>query len=165
MKYFNECISVEEVKYLYRKLCMKYHPDRPDGDLLLMQSINVEYQDVLKTMNGQQTTGSDGQTFTYRYRNDIESSVIEMLDILLSLKMQDVDIHLIGTWLWLQGNTKAFKEDLKTLGCRWHRLRKCWFWHSPEHRSYQSKDNLTALAEKYGVKMFNHQPTDKAITH
>jgi hypothetical protein len=45
--FFINCTSIENVKQLYKKLAMQYHPDKGD-DTLTMQQINAEYQQILK---------------------------------------------------------------------------------------------------------------------
>ena len=158
MNYFKSASTVAEIKYCYRKLAEKYQPDQPEGDLLIMHAINRQYLDALKRCNRHVSYSSD-QSFTYHFDETIEDTVIEMYDILLSLKMSGVKIYLIGTWLWITGsNTKEYKEDLKVLGCRWHRNRQCWFWHPNHHPSFQqTRDRLTGMAHQYGVSAFNQQ--------
>ena len=166
MNYFKDAIEVADIKYVYRQLAMKYHPDRPDGSTEIMQIINEQYQQALKHANGQRSCNSDGREFTYHYNADIESSVVEMLDVLLSIKMPNVDINLIGCWLWLTGNTRLFKEDLKAIGCRWHAKRQAWYWHDPKYRSsFRSRDSLSELAMKYGVKTFTEKAQQAQLNH
>ena len=46
------------------------------------------------------------------------------------MKLKNVEIELIGTWLWIHGDTKPVKEQLKAHNCKWHSKRKCWYWHT-----------------------------------
>lgn len=43
-KWFDGCISDDDYKKRYRQLSKKYHPDMPDGDIVKMQEINIEYE-------------------------------------------------------------------------------------------------------------------------
>jgi len=109
MNFFKSARTVAEIKYCYRQLADRFHPDRPEGDLGVMQMINSQYLKALEGCDNQRSH-SCGQTYTYHFDEIIEASVIEMLDILHSLKMQDVEIYLIGTWLWVSGSkTKDYK--------------------------------------------------------
>lgn len=47
MKYFENTSSVEIVKKTYRKLAMKYHPDRKGGSEEIFKQINNEYEDAI----------------------------------------------------------------------------------------------------------------------
>jgi len=39
--YFSNCKTLEEVKRLYKKLALQYHPDRPGESVVIMQRILV----------------------------------------------------------------------------------------------------------------------------
>ena len=47
MKYFKDLTSMEIVKKQYRKLAMKYHPDRENGNEEIFKEINNEYEKAL----------------------------------------------------------------------------------------------------------------------
>ncbi len=164
--FFKNCQSVEEVKGAYRKLCMKHHPDR-GGDTETMQEINSQYQQALKSLNGQIMTGSDGEKHTYHYDADIEKALMDKISELLALRMPDVEVALIGTWIWILGKTRPFKAQLgkKGLGCFWHAKRQCWYWHEGKHRSRNADCDLSEIAEKYGFKAFTQENTQAVLTH
>ena len=52
MNHFANCTTVEAIKKLYRTLAMRWHPDRPGGDLETMQIINAQYHQALKAADG-----------------------------------------------------------------------------------------------------------------
>ena len=43
----------------------------------------------------------------------------------------DVKIELCGSWLWISGDTKPHKDNLKRIGCRWSNNKKQWYWRPP----------------------------------
>lgn len=47
MKFFENVTNINEVKAIYRKLAMKFHPDH-GGDTKIMQELNKEYDIMLK---------------------------------------------------------------------------------------------------------------------
>ena len=49
MKFFNECKTLNEVKFLYRELAKKHHPDK-GGELETMQAINNEYAYAIRVI-------------------------------------------------------------------------------------------------------------------
>ncbi|MDM8565096.1 hypothetical protein QUF74_05530 [Candidatus Halobeggiatoa sp. HSG11] len=148
--YFKNCKTVEEAKKLYRQLAMKNHPDR-GGNVETMQSINVEYQQLLKAFDGQ----TDGE-HTYHYDRVKEQQVIDKIYELLALRLDGIEINLIGLWVWITGETKPHRKAFKLAGCKWHRKRECWYWHNGKKR-FQSKGDLSELAKKYGVQNFVNQ--------
>ena len=153
MNYFIKFETVEEIKFNYRKLCMEHHPDR-GGDTETMQEINKQYQQALESVNGQVSPGTDGADHTYYYHADIEAALMDVINQLIQLRMQDVEIALIGTWLWIIGDTKPYKSQLRNIGCRWHFKRSCWYYHTGTYRSSTSSAELSDLSEKYGYQSF-----------
>jgi hypothetical protein len=124
MKYFLNASTVETVKTLYRSLAMQHHPDR-GGDTATMAEINRQYEAALRRLDGSETDGR-----TYRYDAAKESALVETLRVLLSLP--GIDIDLVGRWLWISGETRAVKDQLKAAGCRWSAEKGLWYWRPAE---------------------------------
>ena len=152
--YFQDCTTVEEIKALYKKLAMENHPDL-GGDTATMQEINNQYQQALKKCQGQKSTDENGKEHTYKYNESVEVDLMRVISELLALKM-DADVYLIGTWVWILGDTKPHKEQLKELKCRWHAQRAAWYYRDESNRGYgSSKGGLSDIADKYGCKKFS----------
>ncbi len=149
INYFADCQNVADVKKLYRQLALKNHPDK-GGDTATMQRINAQYTLALKRFDG--TKSEDG--YTYKYNAATEAAAMEKINELLKTKI-NVDIQLIGQWVWVSGETKKYKDTLKALKFQWHAKRGCWFWRSEEYRANrQSRKDLSAIALKYGCTEF-----------
>lgn len=147
--------TVEEIKKLYKSLAFQHHPDR-GGNTATMQEINAQYTQALKACNGQKSTSDNGE-HTYRYDEQKESEIINKINETLNsgITRQGVDLYLIGTWLWAQGDTKPSKEQLKAMGYKWHSKRSCWYWHNDGYRhTYASNADFGSLAAKYGATNF-----------
>jgi len=157
MNHFEGLTAVNEIKALYKKLAFQHHPDR-GGDTRIMQDINSQYQAILKGCNGQTSTGSDNKQHTYRYDQAAEQAVMDKLSEIAALGMVDVEIMLIGSWIWITGNTKDYRKELGRDGlkCRWHSKRTAWYWHVPSKRRYRfnNKVDLDGLAATYGCTDF-----------
>lgn len=41
---------------------------------------------------------------------------------------EGLKVEIIGKWIWISGDTKPHKEELKELGCRWSSDKKMWYW-------------------------------------
>jgi len=153
MNWFSGCNTPEAIKIKYRKLAMQYHPDR-GGDNATMPEINAQYQEALRCCDGQ-TSKDNGKEYTYHYQAEVEQAIMDKIAELLSFNMSDVDVALIGVWIWITGNTKPVKDSLKSAGCKWHSKRKCWYWQNGKKRRSYSKASLGQIAEKYGYTKFN----------
>jgi hypothetical protein len=151
--------TVEEIKSHYRRLAVKYHPDK-GGDLRIMQAINQQYHDALKRCDGQTRTEGEKE-YRYKYEADVEQAVVDKIAVLIGLGHEDLTIALIGTWLWVTGNTRAHKDQLKALGLKYHAGREAWFFNVKPWRGGRSRAGLAGLAMKYGYREFAAQERER----
>lgn len=153
---FESLNTVIEIKKEYRKLCSIHHPDK-GGDTAMMQEVNAQYHEALQNIDGSITKDKDGNSHTYTYQHDIEEEIINKINELLALNLTNIEIALIGTWIWVTGETKACKEQLKAAKCKWHSKRKCWFFSTQKKSRYNSKASLNDIANTYGYSTFGKQ--------
>ena len=160
--FFSQCNTVNEIKATYRKLCFIHHPD-VGGETATMQRLNDEYHEALRQVNGETVTGSDNKPHTYYYSQDKEQAVMDKIAELLALNLTGVEILLVGTWLWVTGDTKPVKTALKSVKMRWHSKRKMWYWHTPQYkRRYNSKATFGDICDTYGVEKQEQTKTSPA---
>lgn len=152
--FFRGCSTVETVKRKFRELAKEFHPDL-GGDTDTMKAINAEYFVVLKSLDGAKSI-KDGKEFTYYYNNEMEQELADMIYRLLGLKMDGVEITLVGLWIWIEGNTLPFKNSLKGLSCRWHGKRVAWYYHSNKLRTrFNGSISLDGLKDVYGARVMD----------
>lgn len=155
--YFSQCIKPEHIKKLYRELAMIHHPDR-GGDIEVMKEINRQYHEALKSYDGFATFSDENKAYTYKYNQETEQAVMDKIGELLALQLRGVHIALIGTWIWVTGETKPVKDSLKGAGLSWNANREAWCWHLGGYRRLrQSSANFSQLAQKYGYSEFSDQ--------
>lgn len=161
VKWFAGCQDVGEVKGLYRKLAKTHHPDlsKSEDATRIMQEINAEYHAILEGMHGQVRVGSDGQEHTYYYNQEIEQELMDKINEVLALRMPNVEVELVGTWLWVYGDTKPFKDTLGKdgLGMRWHSKRKKWYFRRKSYRRQYSEKDFSELRTMYGSQRFHSE--------
>ena len=155
MTYFTNCQTLDELKKVYKHLAQKHHPD-VGGDTATMQAINAEYEERFEALkrrqNEQAAADATGKTHA---TTESAGDFIAIIDHLL--RMDGIEVELIGRWLWISGDTKPHKEALKACGCRWSSQKKRWSWHYAEdgvkrHRS--SGKSMDQLRMKYGSTTF-----------
>ena len=160
MRYFEGLGTVGEVKSEYRRLAKLHHPDI-GGVTAVMQAINAAYHAKLENLNGQTTTGSDGKEHTYHYNQAVEQEVMDKVAELLALRL-DVEIEIIGTWVWVSGDTRPVKAQLKEAGLRWHSKRVMWYWRRFTYRRKYSGMDFDEMRRAYGSTKFE-RATDAAM--
>jgi len=158
--FFSHLHTVGEVKSEYRHLAKTHHPDR-GGDTATMQRVNAEYHAKLESLNGQTSTGFDGKDHTYYYNAEVEQEVMDKIAELLGLDLPGCEVELIGTWVWVSGDTKPVKDQLKAAGCRWHSKRQRWFWRRFTYRRRYSGLSMSQLRNAYGSQTFSPQSDDQ----
>lgn len=165
MGYFTRFSAVNEVKAAYRELVKEWHPDRSqytghDKEICeeTLKAINAEYQAKLKSLNGEISEGDDGREHTYRYNADLEQEIMDKISETIAAGVIDhkgVEMWLVGTWIWVFGETKPIKETLKVIGYRWHSKRGKWYWQNDGYRHKFSNDAFESIAARYGARQFH----------
>lgn len=70
-------------------------------------------------------------------------------------------MNIIGSWLWVSGETKPIKEILKELNFKWHDVRKCWYLKFTYTKSTLCNLNFDELQNLYGGQRFNTKKDEK----
>lgn len=156
INYFQGCATVEDVKKRYRELAMQNHPDK-GGDTATMQEINAQYLSTLEFLDGEKSRDKAGKEHTYHYRPDIEQAIINKLDELLRAGLEDVEIYVIGLWVWVFGSTYENREKLADAGLTFQRHRKAWSWKPYKGRSRRSRMGLDTIAARYGCRRVDYR--------
>lgn len=153
-KYFSNVKTLDELKAQYRRLAMKNHPDH-GGSEEAMKAINAEYDKLFEQLKHAQNTAADADE-TGRTHRTTETPEEFRNIIAALLKMHDMTVELCGSWLWIGGNTKEHKEELKALACRWSNGKKLWYWHHPEEgvKWSRGKKSMNEIRTKYGSQTF-----------
>ena len=148
-KYFTNCTTLEELKAEYKRLVMIYHPDRPTGDTATMQAINNEYEKAFARLKNTHKN-KDGETYT----KATKESANDFMNLMAALlNMQGIHIEIIGSFIWVSGNTTPHKETLKALDFKWSSNKSMWY-KAPEgyHRRGKQYYSIEEIRLNYGVQ-------------
>jgi len=67
-------------------------------------------------------------------------------------EISDVEVELVGSWLWVDGETYEHKDKLNELGFRWSNKREKWYWHTGPWKGYGSDKSYKHLKDKHGAQ-------------
>jgi len=145
MKFFEGIKTLEDLRKEYRRLAILNHPDK-GGDTATMQEINNLYDRLSKILIHR------NPDFT-QTRKDFEYQVSEELKEKLSgiVALQGIEIELIGSWIWVTGNTFPVRETLKNQKFMFSRPKMAWYWHAGEYRKKNGKiQNMDEMRNMWG---------------
>ena len=144
------CKTLEDLKAEYRRLIKLHHPDM-GGSTETMQAINDVHDRVFEILKKKHNASAD------EYHQTTETAEEFRTIINALMKLDGVICELCGNWLWMSGNTKAHKEELKALGCRWSQNKNSWYWRHPEsgRKHYKGHKSMTDIRMKYGSQVFH----------
>ena len=154
LKFFTTCQTIPEVKTEYKRLVKIYHPDlNPKEDTTeIMKKVNNDYEiRFSQIMAGVDPADKKDD----RNRHNVNDQYREIINSLLHL--EDIIIEIVGSWIWLSGNTYPVKSHIKSLKFIWSRDRKKWYWHSEEIKGKwdgKKKPEFEEIKGKYGCETF-----------
>ena len=153
MNWFKSCRCVEDVKQQYKELIKQWHPDvcsRADATKTMSQ-INNEYEAAFNRLKNTHRSAAAEETY---YQKETNETFDEYRDILEALiHYPGIVIEVIGSWLWVSGETKPIKEELKKLGFQFSAKKISWYFHfEPYHKKHGKKFTMEELRQMWGSR-------------
>lgn len=151
MKWFKDISRPDELRKLYRKLVVRYHPDN-GGSEDDIKEINAEYDILFKKMKNdfeQKDTyknATDKQKQSYDWQKDAQ-----IRETLMQLsRFRDITVEVIGVWIWVS-DCYPYRKELKALGFRWARQKQMWYRHFDDYHRFSAKPaSMSYIRSKYG---------------
>ena len=126
--------GINEAKKIYKNLAKKLHPD-VGGSEEEFKILNAVYTDLIE--------------HKIYFSNDIKIDIELEKIISLILHFENITIELVGSWVWVSGDTKEIKEKLKEIGFKWASKKMMWFYGEMKGRNPQEK-SMEEIKSKYG---------------
>ena len=142
---FREVTGINEAKKVYKTLAKKLHPD-VGGSEEEFKLLNAIYNDFIENKI----------YFSNDFKIDLDLEKI----ISQILHFENITIELVGSWIWLSGDTKEIKDKLKELGFKWASKKKMWYYGEMKGKSHGEK-SLDEIKDKYGSKTFKKKENEK----
>lgn len=151
MKWFKETDTLDELRKLYRKLVVKYHPDN-GGSEEVIKEINAEYDILFKRLKSnfehkdtyKDATDKQKQSYDWQKDKQIREMVMQLS------RFKNITVEIIGVWIWVS-NCYEYRKELKELGFHWARQKQMWYLHFDDFHKFSSKPaSMGYIRDKYG---------------
>jgi len=141
------------LKAAYKKAAIKNHPDK-GGDAEIMKLINNAY-DYLNKMDSWWTNEQLRKSQRVTPLTETMQNLINIVKFFTGCK-----IEIIGSWLWVSGNTKEYKEQIKKAGFIFSFNKKAWYYHEDTYKKRSKKsfsmDDIRDLHGSEEIKTSNN---------
>jgi curved DNA-binding protein CbpA len=154
IRYF-QSKNLQDLRNEYRRLAKKYHPDL-GGDTEIMKVINLEYEYLSKTLSFAQAKAEGWSNFKREYHYNV---CMELRDLINKvIRIPDITIEIIGSWLWITGTTKPQKEYFKGLGMQFSFKKQAWFYHVGEYHKFDNRRySLDQIRNMFGSQKIENE--------
>ena len=157
MRTFFTATNYVDLRTEYKKLALLHHPDR-GGDTATMQDINNEYERLSKVLIN--------KTEFTQQRKDFEMNASEgiMEKVNMIVTLPDVFIEICGSWIWVTGNTRAVKDELKAAEFRFSSNKLAWYYHLDGYRKRNGKKfGLDEIRNMWGSEFVGKRERENAL--
>lgn len=156
MKYFNNVNTLEALRKQYKELLKKYHPDNVNGSTEATQEINTEYDRLFKALKDTHESTADNvnnsnksNVNNVKYDFTEDAKLREILQKIVGFA--GIEIEIIGSWIWVSGNTYLCRNELKANGFKWASNKRMWYWHSDNYQKKSRKSlSMENIRDYYG---------------
>lgn len=160
--YFKDCRTAEDCKRVYHQHAKQFHSDNTGGNDDLMKELNRQYTEAWNRLKDiheyKDSTTGESKTYTSKQcTNETPEMFIEIVRKLSTIP--DIEVEMVGTWLWISGNTYPYRDTLKEFGCRWSAGKKKWYWTTEPFSKKSSKLSMNSIRMRYGSEMLNIERT------
>jgi len=145
--------DVDSLKKAYFKLAKVYHPDA-GGTKEQFQKLQKEYDGLFKTiMSGSNLSAND-------IANEIEldENLRKAVDAIIGIPQ--LNLELIGKWIWVSGNTYPIRNELKNAGFMFAPVKKMWYYKGIESAG-RGKLTIDEIRKKYGTQAIQKEGMKK----
>ena len=144
-KFFKGITNLEQLRSTYKDLIKKNHPDN-GGDTETMKEINIEYKKIFeelkKGVKFETADAKQDEKTKQKWSYEADEFIREALNKII--RFDGVNIEIVGCWIWCDGATFNYKEELKSAGFQWSKARKKWHytpydtaWHKGKKKSFE----------------------------
>lgn len=125
-QYINPNQTPEQLHSQYRDLCKQHHPDLNRTDptaTARMQQINAEYAAAMNPAQRRAKPGKSEAEYVDLAR--VAENIRAAIEAIITLP--NLQIEICGLWVWVSGETKPVKDQIKAAGYKWASKKEKWY--------------------------------------
>lgn len=156
MTRFATCKTIEDVKATFKTLCKELHPDNGGSEEAFKDMMN-EYKKAFNTYKNIHVN-AEGKT----YEKATSETAEQFADVITKIiHFTDLTIEIIGSWVWVSGNTFEYKDILKELGYAYSKSKKAWYYTSDKKGNRKGHYSMKQLRERFGSEEIETEEQQK----
>ena len=154
---FRAARNKQELKNIWLRLMKENHPDK-GGSLETCQIVNELYDKISRGpasffRSEESAESAQEQEEEFGSAEEIPEALREK--VLRFAGIPGLVLELIGSWLWISGDTRANKDALKSSGFRWSPKKTAWYFHAEPYRKHSRKNfTLDEIRNLHGARKF-----------
>ena len=126
--YFEGCLSLNEAKQRYLAIANEYHPAKGQDPIQLFMA-RLEFQQLAR----------DPVYAFNQSSQDVQADFLNFPDVVDKLIGWRLTVEMIGSWLWVTGNTYPQREALKKMNFIYEEFKRAWYYRPASYWSSNSK--------------------------
>lgn len=158
--YFFDIHTAEELKKAYKEWAVKLHPDN-GGDAEQFKEMQAQFTKLFAVLKNVHINSKTGETWEATGARATTETAEEFMNIIEKLMfIAALNVELCGSWIWVSGDTKAYKELLKELGFKYSANKQMWYYQRDgKHPFYKNKKAWTIdeIRATYGSKLYKEE--------
>lgn len=140
-------VTPKIIKEAYRRASMKFHPDRNPAGHKMMQMVNLAFE-AIKDYCGLALEPSKTINSIKADLSKYGENLCEALNKIINFGL---NIEVCGAWVWVDGNTKPYKDVLKENGFKWAPKKTRWYYRPSDFKSRSNGSwSMSKIREFYG---------------
>lgn len=157
---YNEAIKVlgakqgdtlDEITKFYRSKVKQSHPDQ-GGNTQWFVDVRAAFKIILAQYKyNHKSQNEDTGEWEENETNLTQELQEKLTEVLEKLNSEEIEINILGAWIWLSGNTYQNKNDIKELGFKFSKNKVSWYWYHGEYKKRNRKKySLKDIEEIHG---------------
>ena len=154
--WFKDLKTIKEGKTLYKDMAKTLHPDKggSDEDFKALNSAYNYFLDNFSELKNNSVFESEEEKENFNMSLELEKIIASILHY------ENITIEVVGSWIWVCGDSKEIKDTLKNLGFRWASKKRMWYF--GERKGKKGKEmSFDSIKERYKSTKVQTKQTKK----